>query len=72
MRPNLNLIEHASDMLGRRVQAVEPSGQNLRQLKAALHREWRQLPHHTRQLIGGMRRIEAVIQAMMVSIFAEL
>ena len=51
-------------MLDRRVQAVEPSGYNLRQLKAALHREWRQLPHqHTRQLIGGMRRIEAVIQA---------
>ena len=51
-------------MLGRRVQKVELSGQNLRQLKAALHRDWRLLSHqHTRQLIGGMRRIEAVIQA---------
>jgi hypothetical protein len=50
-------------MLSRRVQKVQLSAQNLRQLKAALHREWRQLPHeHTRQLTGGMRRIEAVIQ----------
>ena len=64
MSQNLNLIEHVWDMLDRRVQAVKPSGQNLRQLKAALHREWRQLRHqHIRQLIGGMRRIEAVIQA---------
>ena len=44
-------------MLGRRVQEVEPPIQNLRQLEAALHREWRQLPQqHIRQLTRGMRR----------------
>jgi hypothetical protein len=50
-----NPIEHAWDMLGRRVQ-------DLRQMEAALHREWRQLSQqHIQRLTGG--RIEAVIQA---------
>jgi transposase len=40
MSPDLNPIEHVWDMLGRRVQEVEPAIQNLRQLEAALHREW--------------------------------
>jgi transposase len=40
MSPDLNPIEHAWDFLGRRVQAFEPHVQNLRQLKAAWHREW--------------------------------
>ena len=40
MSPDLNPIEHVWDMLGRRVQEVEPPIQNLRQLEAALHREW--------------------------------
>jgi hypothetical protein len=37
----------------------------LRQLEAAFHQEWWQLPQqHTRQLIGGMRwRTETVILA---------
>jgi hypothetical protein len=40
---NLNAIEHILDMLGRRIQAREPPVQNIRQLEAALHREWQQL-----------------------------
>ena len=40
MSPYLNLIEHIWDMLGRRIQAREPPVQNIRQLEAALHREW--------------------------------
>ena len=65
MSPNLNPIEHIWDMLGRRIQAWEPPVQNIRQLEAALHREWQQLSQHDiRRLTGGMRRrVEAVIQA---------
>ena len=54
MRPDLNPIEHAWHV-------VEPPVQNLHQLEAAMHREWRQLPQqHIRRLTGGMiRRVEA-------------
>jgi hypothetical protein len=65
MSPNLNPIEHIWDMLGRRIHAREPPVQNIRQLEAALHREWQQLSQQDiRRLIGGMRcKVEAVIQA---------
>jgi transposase len=65
MSPDLNPIEHIWDMLGRRIQAREPLVQNIRQLEAALHREWQQLSQQDiRRLTGGMRRrVEAVIQA---------
>ena len=65
MSPDFNPIEHAWGILGRRVQAFEPTLQNLCQLEAALHREWRQLPQqHTQGLTGWMRReFEPVIQA---------
>ena len=43
MSPDLNPIEHIWEMLGRRIQAQEPPVQNIRQLEAALHREWQQL-----------------------------
>ena len=39
MSPDLNPIEHIWDMLGHRIQPREPPVQNIRQLKAALHRE---------------------------------
>lgn len=60
-----NPIEHIWDMLGRRVQATEPLVQHLRQLEAAFHREWRQIPQQEiRRLAGGMRRrVEACIQS---------
>ena len=66
MSPDLNPIEHIWDMLGRRMHAREPSVQNIRQLEAALHREYQQLSQQDiRRLTGGMRRrIEAVIQAL--------
>ena len=52
-------------MLGRRIHAWQPPVQNIRQLEAALHREWQQLSQQDiRRLTGGMRRrVEAVIQA---------
>ena len=57
MSPELNPIEHIWDMLGRRIQAQEPSVQNIRQLKTALYREWQQLSQQDiRRLTGGMRR----------------
>ena len=43
MSPDLNPIEHIWDMLSRRIHAREPPVQNIRQLEAALHREWQQL-----------------------------
>ena len=51
-------------MLDRRIEAREPPMQNIRQLEAALHLEWRQLSQQDiRRLTGGMRRrVEAVIQ----------
>jgi hypothetical protein len=62
---DLNPIEHIWDMLGRRIHAREPPVQNIRQLEAALHREWQQLlQQDIRRLTWGMiRRVEAVIQA---------
>jgi transposase len=65
MRPDLNPIEHIWDMLGHRIQAREPPVHNIRQLEAALHREWQQLSQQDiRRLTGRMRRrIEAVIPA---------
>jgi hypothetical protein len=38
---DLNPIEHVWDMLGRRLQAVEPTVLNILQLEAALHRDGR-------------------------------
>ena len=44
MSPDLNPTEHIWDMLDTRTQAWEPPMKNIRQLEAALHREWQQLP----------------------------
>jgi transposase len=65
MSPDLNPIEHIWDMLSRRIHAREPLVQNIRQLEAALHREWQQLSQRDiRRLTGGMRRrVEGVIKA---------
>ena len=65
MSPDLNPLEHVWDMIGRRLQKLVPQPQNLRQLEAALHQEWRQLTmQQIQRLTGGMRRrVEAVIQA---------
>ena len=64
MRPDLNPIAHIWDMLGRRSQARVPPLQNIRQLEAALHREWHKLSQDIRRLTGEMSRmVEAVIQA---------
>ena len=64
MSPDLNPIEHIWDMLGRHMHARELPVQAIRQLEAALHREWQQLSQQDiRSPTGGMRRrIEAVIQ----------
>jgi hypothetical protein len=63
---NVTLMNHlTTSMLCRRIQAREPHVQNIRQLEAALHREWQQLSQQDiRRLTGGMRcRVEAVIHA---------
>lgn len=63
--PDLNPIEHIWDQLGRRVYAMEPPAQNLQQLEARLHQEWRRITQQQiRRLTGSMRRrVAAVIQA---------
>ena len=74
MSPDLNPIDHIWDMLGRRILAREPPVQNIRQLEAALHREWQQLSQQDiRRIPGGMRRrVEAVMQARGVTPGTEL
>jgi transposase len=47
MSPDLNPIEHIWDMLGPRMQARESPVQNIRQLEAALHREWQHYHNRT-------------------------
>jgi transposase len=61
---DLNPIEHIWNMLGRRIQDRGRPVQNIRQLEAALHREWQRLSQQDiRRLTGGMRRrAKAVIQ----------
>ena len=55
MRPDLNPIEHIWNMLGRCIHAREPPVQNIRQLEAALHREWQKLSQQDiRRLTGGI------------------
>jgi hypothetical protein len=57
MSSDLNPIEHIWCKLVRRIQAGEPPVQNLRQLEAALHQKWQQLPQQDiRRLTGGMKR----------------
>jgi transposase len=65
LSPDLNPIEHMWDMLDGRILARQPPVQSIRQLEAALHREWHQLSQQDiRVLTGGMRpRVEVVIQA---------
>ena len=65
LSPDLNPIEHIWDMLGGRILARDPPVQSIRQLEAALHREWHQLSQQDiRSLTLGMRRrVEVVIQA---------
>ena len=62
MSPDLNPIEHIWDMLGHRILAREPPVQNIRQLEAALHREWQHLQQYFSYIMavsfigGGNRR----------------
>ena len=65
MSPDLNPLEYIWDIIGRRIQKMDPPVQNLPELEAALHREWQQLSiPHIRRLTGGMkRRVEAIIRA---------
>jgi transposase len=56
MSPDLNPIERIWDMLCRHILAREHPLQNIRQLEAALHREWQQLSQEDiRRLTGRMR-----------------
>ena len=64
MSPDINPLEHVWDIIGRKVRKRDPPPQNLRQLEAALHEEWRQLPlERFRRLVRGMRRrLDAVVR----------
>ena len=63
--PDLNPIEHAWDILGRRVRARNPPPQNAQELFQALTREWNNLPQRQiSNLVNSMRRrCAAVINA---------
>lgn len=65
MSPDLNPLEHVWDILGRKIQNLDPPVVNLQQLEQALHQEWQNLPQNRiRRFTGSMRRrVEAVIRA---------
>lgn len=62
--PDLNVIEHVWDMLGRRLRARLHRPDNLQELSAALVEEWENLPQESiSNLIDSMpRRLDAVIR----------
>ena len=62
--PDLNPIEHAWDILGRRVYGLHVRPQTLDHLEQALRREWQNIPQQTLdRLIWSMpRRVAACIQ----------
>ena len=63
--PDLNPIEHAWDMLGRRVAGRQQAPDTVQTLTDALVEEWRNIPQDSiRQLILSMpRRCQECIQA---------
>lgn len=65
MSPDLNPIEHAWDILGRRLRQNYPNLNNLPALEDALIRVWRQIPQRMiRNCISNMReRLQAVIRS---------
>ena len=55
--PDMNLIEHIWDYLGRKVNACTPNCQSIHKLRTALVQEWQQYPQHRlRRFIHGTRR----------------
>ena len=63
--PDLNLKEHALDILGRRVYGLHVHPQNLDQLEQALQTEWRNIPQRTLDRLVWLmpRRVQACIGA---------
>jgi transposase len=61
MIPDLNPIEHISDMLVSRMHARETPVQNIRQLEAKLHRELQQLSQQDiRRLTTGCKKPQKI------------
>jgi len=57
MSPDMNLIEHLWDYLGRKVNARTPKCQNIQELGTVLVQGWQQYPQHRlRRLIHRIRR----------------
>ena len=55
--PDLNPIEHAWDVLGRRIREHHPPAENLNQLFQFLRQEWNLIPQLTlRRLVDSMRQ----------------
>lgn len=63
--PDMNLIEHAWDMLDKRVRSRQVSPASLQELRIALQEEWENIPQdYFRTLFNSMqKRMEAVIRA---------
>lgn len=63
--PDLNVIEHMWDELGRRIQKRDPPPNTLQQLRGALKEEWDAIPQaYVRKLVRSMPdRVKAVLKS---------
>ena len=61
--PDLNPIEHAWDMLGRRIAARHPPPNTVQALRDALVEEWRNIPQDSLRQLILPRRCQECIQA---------
>jgi transposase len=62
--PDLNVIEHAWDIIGRAINNHQPPIQNVRQLRQVIIDEWNRIPLATLQNLvqSCRRRCQAVVQ----------
>jgi transposase len=57
MSPDMNLIEHVWDFIGRQINQLNPKCQNIDELRTAILQEWQQFPQERlRRLVRSMPR----------------
>jgi hypothetical protein len=57
MSPDMNLIEHVWDLIGRKINQLNPKCQNIDELRTVILQEWQQFPQERfRRLVRSMTR----------------